>query len=90
MSASLLHAIGHPELIAYSENDYLNLAINLANNPENIKKIKLSLDSGRKKSPLFNSKLLTKYIERAYITVHEQNITGSNATHVYLDHLNIK
>ncbi len=90
MSASLLHAVGHPELIAYSENDYLNLAINLANNPENIKKIKLSLDSGRKKSPLFNSKLLTKYIERAYITVHEQNITGSNATHVYLDHLNIK
>ena len=65
MSASLLHAIGQPELIAHNEDGYLSLAINLANNPEKIKKIKLFLDSNRKNCELFDSKLLTKYIERA-------------------------
>ena len=60
VSASLLNAIDLPELIANTEKEYENLAIELAINPNKLKKIKDKLKKNRLTKPLFDVKLYTK------------------------------
>ncbi len=73
VAASLLNAIGLPELITYSQTDYENLAIELATNSEKLNQIKNKLSVNRLKSALFNCSRFTKNIEHAYKTMHELN-----------------
>ncbi|WP_052041203.1 tetratricopeptide repeat protein [Prochlorococcus sp. MIT 0801] len=64
VSASLLTSIGLPELITHSEDEYEQLALNLAMNPDKIKLLKDKLRNQRESSNLFNSKLYTKELEQ--------------------------
>jgi len=72
VSASLLNAIDLPELITNTEKEYENLAIELANNPSKLIKIKDKLKKNRLSKPLFNIKLFTKNIEEAYKIMHKR------------------
>ncbi len=63
VSASLLTAIGLPELITYSEKEYENKALYLARNPDQLLKLKSKLANSRKTSSLYDSKLFTKNLE---------------------------
>jgi protein O-GlcNAc transferase len=67
VSASLLRAIGLSELIAYSQEEYEKLAINLAHHPEKLNAIREKLIKNRLSKPLFNSVDFTKNLEAAYI-----------------------
>ena len=66
VSASLLNAIGLPELIANTQVEYEKRAIDLAQSPEILAQIKGKLMVNRKISPLFDTKQYAKDLEGLY------------------------
>jgi predicted O-linked N-acetylglucosamine transferase (SPINDLY family) len=72
VAASLLDAIGLPELITSTQEEYEALAIELALNPTKLADIKLKLANNRLTSPLFDTPLFTKNLETAYIKMVER------------------
>ena len=66
VAASLLTAIGLPELITYSEQEYELKAIELASNPQKLAAIKEKLIANRLTTPLFDTQRYAKSIELAY------------------------
>ena len=67
VAASLLNAIGLPELITTTIQDYEALAIELAKNPEKLKALKEKLAHQRLTTPLFDTPQFTKDLEQAYL-----------------------
>ena len=72
VAASLLNAIGLPQLITFTQKEYEALAIELATNPKKLVDIKLKLARNRLNAPLFDTPLFTKNLEAAYIKMMEQ------------------
>ena len=72
VAASLLNAIGLPELVTETRTDYEAQAIELAKNPAKLKKIKEKLEHNRLTTPLFDTARFTKNIEAAYSQMFER------------------
>jgi predicted O-linked N-acetylglucosamine transferase (SPINDLY family) len=72
VAASLLNAVGLPELITSTQEEYEALAIELALNPHKLADIKLKLAKNRLTTPLFDTPLFTKNLESAYIKMYER------------------
>ena len=72
MAGSVLKAMGLPELIAPSREEYEIRAIELASNPFKLAKIKKKMLEKRSAAPLFDSKLFVKHIEAAYSVMYER------------------
>jgi protein O-GlcNAc transferase len=72
VAASLLRAIGLPELITSTQEAYEALAIELATNPEVLGHIKHKLAANSLTTPLFDSKLFAGHIEDAYTQMYER------------------
>ncbi len=71
VAASLLKAIGVPELISLSQAEYERLAIELANDPKKLGIIKNKIIEGVKSSSLFNTKEFARDIESGYLKVYD-------------------
>jgi predicted O-linked N-acetylglucosamine transferase (SPINDLY family) len=84
VSASLLNAIGLPELITSTQEEYEALAIELAVNPKKLAEIKLKLANNRLTTPLFDTPLFAKNLEAGYIKMHEQYHAGLEPEHIYI------
>ncbi len=84
VAASLLSAIGLPELIANTQEQYQELAIELAMNPKKLAEIKLRLANNRSTAPLFNTPLFTTNLEAAYIKMYESYRSGAPLDHIYI------
>jgi predicted O-linked N-acetylglucosamine transferase (SPINDLY family) len=82
VAASLLNAIGLPELITNTQEEYEALAIELALNPKKLAGIKLKLANNRLTTPLFDTPLFTKNLEAAYIKMYEQYQSGFKPEHI--------
>jgi predicted O-linked N-acetylglucosamine transferase (SPINDLY family) len=82
VAASLLNAIGLPELITDTQEEYEALAIELALNPKKLAQIKLKLANNRLTTPLFDTPLFTKNIEAAYIKMYERYQAGLEPDHI--------
>jgi len=82
VSASLLNAIGLSELVTNTNKGYEDMAIELANNPIRLKKIKNELEKNKLEKPLFNTKLFTKHIESAYTEMHKKYIKNEKPDHI--------
>ena len=82
VAASLLNAIGLPELITNTQEEYEALAIGLAKNPHKLSDIKLRLANNRSSAPLFDTPLFTKNLEAAYIKLHEHYQAGLEPKHI--------
>jgi predicted O-linked N-acetylglucosamine transferase (SPINDLY family) len=76
VAASLLNAIGLPELITNTQGEYEALAIELATNPQKRAEIKLKLANNRLTTPLFDTPLFTKNLEAAYLKMHKRCLAG--------------
>jgi protein O-GlcNAc transferase len=76
VAASILHAIGLPELIASSLDEYEQLALRLARNPGELRAIKAKLQANRLTYPLFDTDRFARGIEAAYIRMWERNQAG--------------
>ncbi|MCB2073847.1 MAG: tetratricopeptide repeat protein [Novosphingobium sp.] len=65
VAASLLSAVGLPELITETEEDYEALILDLANRPERLAAIKSKLAENRLTQPLFDTVRYARDFERA-------------------------
>jgi len=80
VAASLLNAIGLPELITHSREEYEALAIE-ALNGEKLKAIKERLSRNRLTSPLFDTPLYTMHLEAAYEAMYQRYKAGLPPDH---------
>jgi protein O-GlcNAc transferase len=85
VAASLLTAIGLPELITSSREHYEALAIELATNPTKLKVIKAKLESNRLTTPLFDTPRFTKHLEDAYTKMYERYHADLPPEHIYIE-----
>ena len=85
VAGSLLHAIGLPELVTESEEDYEALAVELGTNPVKLKAIKAKLEKNRLTTPLFDTPLFAKHIEAAYTKMYERYQADLPPDHIYVE-----
>jgi protein O-GlcNAc transferase len=78
VAASLLSAVGLPDLIVSTLRDYEDLAVALARDPQRLASIRARLAANRATCPLFDTAGFTRNIEAAYVRVYEDR-TGSAA-----------
>lgn len=76
VAASLLNAIGLPELITHSSEEYEVLACELAGNPRRLQEIKTKLARNREEMPLFDTARMTRNLESAYVRMWERHQRG--------------
>jgi predicted O-linked N-acetylglucosamine transferase (SPINDLY family) len=76
VAASLLRSLDLPELITYSENEYIAKAEEFALNPEKLRLIKNKLDANKFSKPLFNTELFCRSLESAFKIVFDKNNLG--------------
>lgn len=76
VAASLLNAVGLPELITESLADYEALALKLATRPALLSDIRARLSRNRSEYPLFNAKRFCSHIESAYTLMWERHQRG--------------
>jgi len=67
VAASLLNAVGLPEMVTHSLADYEALALKLAREPAALADIKAKLARNRTTHPLFDTARFTRHLEAAYI-----------------------
>ena len=84
MATSLLNAIGLPELVTRTGEEYESRAIELAMDPDKLSSIKDKLAQNRLTTPLFDTQLFTRHIESAYTAMYERYQAG-----LPLDHLHV-
>ncbi len=82
VAASVLTAIGLPELITETEAEYEAMAIDLATNPDKLKRLKSRLAQNRTTTPLFDTDLYTRHLEAAYRAMYEYYLADEPATHI--------
>jgi protein O-GlcNAc transferase len=85
VAASLLTAIGLPELITRSHDDYEALALDLATHPERLAAIRGKLALNRTTLPLFDTPRYARHLEQAYARMHERHRAGLPPDHIVVE-----
>lgn len=85
VASSLLKAIGLPELITKTVDEYEELACTLAKAPGRLNEIKEKLSSNRQKTPLFDAKGFAHNLERLFTEAYEQSKSGKVLENIYID-----
>ena len=81
MAGSLLQAIGLPELITTSVADYEELAVDLAHNPDRVKKLRSRVKTNRDAHPLFDTPKTVSDIEDLLESVAKKPTAGKQDSH---------
>jgi protein O-GlcNAc transferase len=76
VAASVLAAVGLPELITRTVPDYEALALKLARDPAALARLKAHLENVRPTAPLFDTDRFRRSIESAYVTMYERSQEG--------------
>lgn len=76
VAASLVTAVGLPELAVPDEAAYEALALSLAQDPARLADLRARLAAGRGSQPLFDSARHTRAIEAAYAAIHARRMAG--------------
>ena len=76
VAASLLHAVGLPELVADSLKTYETRALQLAREPGALTAVKEKLAANRDTQPLFDTARITRNLEAAYIAMWQRQQRG--------------
>jgi len=76
VAASLLRAIELPELVTLTIDQYAEMAVKLAENPELLSQIRQKLAQNRLTTPLFDTRSFAKHLEVAYTRVQERYCAG--------------
>jgi predicted O-linked N-acetylglucosamine transferase (SPINDLY family) len=84
VAASLLTAIGLPEMIAESQEQFESKAIDLATQPRVLASIKNKLLQNRSTTPLFNTQLYVRHIESAYVRMYQRHQNGLPPEHIHV------
>ena len=76
MAGSLLHAVGLPELVTRSLEEYEALALKLAGDPSLLSVYRQRLHENRRTAPLFDTDRFRRHLEQAYETMLEIHERG--------------
>jgi predicted O-linked N-acetylglucosamine transferase (SPINDLY family) len=71
VAASLLEAIGMPELVTENLRDYEKRALNLASDPARLTALRQKLADNRLTKPLFDTARFTRHLETAFIKMRD-------------------
>lgn len=82
VSASLLKAVGLPELISQNLQQYEALAYGLSQNPAQLADLKAKLSRNRLSEPLFDTPRFVKNLETAYRTMWDKYLSGEAAARI--------
>lgn len=81
VSESLLKAIGIDELVARDEDDFVELATALINDPARIARLKAHIAEQRFIAPLFDATRFCHHLEGAYVTMADRAKAGLAPDH---------
>jgi predicted O-linked N-acetylglucosamine transferase (SPINDLY family) len=84
VAASLLNAVGLPDMVVRTQEEYEFLAIDLATHPEKLQEIKTRLKHNLLNAPLFDTPLFTKNLESAYIEIYKRYQQGIPPENIYI------
>jgi predicted O-linked N-acetylglucosamine transferase (SPINDLY family) len=76
VAGSLLKAVGLPQLVADSLEEYERRALELATNPTLLAQIRTRLAAGRSHSALFDTARCCQHLESAYLTMWQRYQRG--------------
>jgi predicted O-linked N-acetylglucosamine transferase (SPINDLY family) len=82
VAASLLNAVGLPELIARTPEEYEGTAVDLATHTEKLTALKRKLMENRLTTSLFDTRRFTGHIEAAYMAMHDRYRVGMVPDHI--------
>ena len=87
MASSLLIALGLPELVTKTQEQYEALAVSLATHPTRLKEIRQRLGVNRLTRPLFDTPRHTLHLETAYREMLQRYHAGLPTSHIHVaDH----
>lgn len=76
VAASILQTMDLAELVTENDQDYFNLALNLAQNPLRLAALKQKIAEGKQHSPLFDTPGFAHDLERLYRAIWAQEVKG--------------
>ena len=84
VAASLLQTSGLKELITHSEDEYINKALLISKDTKYLKNLKKKAVSNKIRMPLFDNKLFTKNLEKAYKQMYRRKIDNLEPDHILI------
>ncbi len=78
VAGTLLNAMGLPELVTHTLDDYEALALKLAQHPQPLAEIRTTVQNNRLSAPLFDTPRFTRQLEAAYTAIYENWLTGKS------------
>ena len=85
VASSILTAMELSELITISIEEYESKAIYLGLNPDELKKIRCTVEENISKAPLFNIELFTRNLEAAYQIIYNLYHADLPPEHIYIE-----
>jgi predicted O-linked N-acetylglucosamine transferase (SPINDLY family) len=82
VAASLLNAVGLPELITTTREQYRELAVRLALNPAELQQLRDKLARNRATAPLFDTVRYTRHLESAFTSIYERQQANQPPAHI--------
>jgi predicted O-linked N-acetylglucosamine transferase (SPINDLY family) len=87
-ASSLLSAVGLPELIVKTEQEYEELSLKLATNKKLLSTITEKLEKNRLTTPLFDTKRYTQYLEQAFEKAYKLYAKGNSPQNIWIQDKN--
>jgi predicted O-linked N-acetylglucosamine transferase (SPINDLY family) len=85
MAASLLQAIGLPELVTSTVAEYEEVAVRLATQPALLEDLRHRLAINRLTTPLFDTQAFTRHLETGYVRAWQRHLEGLPPADICLD-----
>jgi len=85
VSSSLLNAVDLKELITKTPQEYEDLAVRLANDSSRLENIRKKLEVNIKTKPLFDCKLFTSHIEKAYLEIYRKHSESNKIDNIEIE-----
>jgi len=85
VAASVLRAVGLPELITETQEQYEYLAIELALDPDRLRALRDKLEQNRLSTPLFDTAGYTRNLEAAFDSMYQRYLSDLLPAHIQID-----
>ena len=85
VAGSLLNAVGLPELVTTTLEQYEALAIELATQAQRLGALRTRLAGNRLRAPLFDTALFTRHLENAYLQMYQRHQRGLPPEHLFVE-----
>jgi predicted O-linked N-acetylglucosamine transferase (SPINDLY family) len=82
VATSLLNAVGLPELVVRTQEEYEETAIRLATHPDELALLKDKLLKNKPAAPLFNTRQYARHIEAAFRAMSDRRKQGLDPDHI--------